>query len=239
MTSVTGLGLASLLKQPGNVRPGEQLLVVTTVCWIGYNLFLMLVYLGAMTEEEASNAADYWRYAPHVGYIGVSAVVTYFAASSGMRHVIAWLKSAIIVVMPAVSLAAYLIIHPSLAEPYSLHFRAVGRDLADMLPANSRVMVMSGDRLSPMSDAIRYDLWRPGRDDRGLQTVWEGEEPADVLRLFSQGRATHLLISGTVNDYANFSSAIGLRKIDRETVLFKWENGSWREVAAWSFREKK
>jgi hypothetical protein len=239
MTSVTGLGLASLLKQPGNVRPGEQLLVVTTVCWIGYNLFLMLVYLGAMTEEEASNAADYWRYAPHVGYIGVSAIVTYFATSSGMRHLITWLKSAMIVVMPMVLLSAYFIIHPSLAKPYSLHFRAVGRDLADMLPANTRVVVMSGYRLSPMSDAIRYDLWRPGRDDRGLQTVWEGEEPTDVLRPFSQARATHLLISGTIYHYANISSAIGLREIDQETVLFKWENGSWKEVAAWPFREEK
>ena len=49
--------------------------MVCATVWLGYNAFLLIIYLGAMTAIEAAMAADYWRYTPHVALIGLYAPV--------------------------------------------------------------------------------------------------------------------------------------------------------------------
>ncbi len=75
MWIVTAAGFAAFLTLPRKVCEARGLAMVCATVWLGYNIFLLAVYLGAMTSYEAETAADYWRYAPHVALLGLYAPV--------------------------------------------------------------------------------------------------------------------------------------------------------------------
>jgi hypothetical protein len=189
-----GVTLVGIWKLRLPRRPEEMLAVITAVVWIGYNLFLMVVYLGAMTPEEAGNAADYWRYTPHAGMLAVATVLVYLRSLSWPTVLVRWPQSSLwlcTILLPLAILIAEPQQMSASAKEWPAHFRAVGHDLADILPSNARLVVLGGGYLKPTWDAIDYDLHRYGRDDHNLRRWWE---PEITLQTFQSGKGTHLLV---------------------------------------------
>src|SRR5258707_10757832 len=75
MWIVTVAGFAAFFTLPRKVSEARRLAVVCATVWLGYNAFLLVVYLGAMTSHEAETAAEYRRYAPHVALLALYAPV--------------------------------------------------------------------------------------------------------------------------------------------------------------------
>ena len=133
MTGMTIAGLAMLRHPTGAVR---KLLAVTAICWVGYNVFLVLVYLGAITAEEAANAAAYWRYMPHIGLLGTSAAAVAIVSTTWPARIGRTVRA-----VGVVSLVAFPLIVirnaeelSPLSKTWSMHLRQVGTELADILP---------------------------------------------------------------------------------------------------------
>ena len=68
MWLVTAAGLAIVL-----IADDEALwlAVICATVWLGYNVFLLIVYIGVMSNSDAQIAADYWRYTPHAALLGL------------------------------------------------------------------------------------------------------------------------------------------------------------------------
>jgi hypothetical protein len=236
MYGVTAIGLWRL------IRPGEDadyLLSVTAVCWISYNALLLLVYLAVMTPYQADWAADYWRYSPHVGLLATAAIVIRMAtawppawSSASLRA----LALTALVAFPMVTAVAARTLSPW-AKAWPIHSREVGRFVADRLPPSSRVVAINADGLDSMPFAIRYDLSRPGLDDRDLRLATlsaEDFEPLALERAFREGRATHLIVSGVLGPMDAYT-AIGVPPIRSETLLLEWTGNGWHLMRSWHF----
>src|SRR5260370_34684350 len=65
MWIVTAAGFAALFTFAPKGSEAQGLAVVCATVWLGYNAFLLVVYLGAMTSHEAETAAQDLRYSPH------------------------------------------------------------------------------------------------------------------------------------------------------------------------------
>jgi hypothetical protein len=226
-------GLAAL-RRPRSVP--DRLLGMAAVCWIGYNAFLAMVYLGAMTADEAAAAAEYWRYSSHLGLLVTAALAMKVASADWPRSI----RSTALAVSIGglVSLPFVLVLMENrlspLAKAWPIHYRTVGRALADMLPAGARVAVISGWPVDPMSLAVAYDLWRPGREDRDLRTApWLGDTPDAIRRTFREGLATHLLLTGALASKEPITDPLGLSPIGRGTTLFAWDGERWHEQRSW------
>src|SRR3954470_23146924 len=71
MWLVTAAGVAFFFRLRLKADPARWLAVVCATVWTGYNLFLLVIYLGVMSASDAQIAADYWRYTPHVALLGL------------------------------------------------------------------------------------------------------------------------------------------------------------------------
>lgn len=83
MFAAIWLGMRALFHRPeGSI---DALAILTAVTFIGYTLFLFIIYVGAnFSEPEVARAASFHRYSTHVGILGL---LTLGAASS---RLLAW-----------------------------------------------------------------------------------------------------------------------------------------------------
>jgi hypothetical protein len=235
MLAVTGLGLAALRRPVG---AGKRLCVAAAAAWIGYNLFLFLVYLGAMTRAEASSAADYWRYAPHLGLLGLLAAVVRLAevVRFGGAARAAWLAipAAIALLVPA---AAWV---SPWNKAWPVHYRAVGREAAALLPDGARVALHGGHPSDPFGVALRFDLsgqaWPKDRDTRA-RIVWHGEDLPKVMEEIRAGTLTHVLLTDRVWPMDWAVRDLGISPLHRETALFAWRGDGWEKLRSWPLPE--
>ena len=196
MWLVTAAGLAAL---PTLRRRGEEarwLAVITAIVWLGYNAFLLFVYLAVFTEEEARWAADYWRYTPHVALLALSAPIV---ALSRFRPPIHVPKGAVALVCAAVALAAPVLrsdLGTTRAKRWPLFVRSVTTDLKSLLPPGAGVVIVLGYQINPYPIIVRYDLWQLGDPARTIQTaiLWQGADLAEADGLVAHGQVQYLIL---------------------------------------------
>jgi hypothetical protein len=228
------LGLIALIRRPAT--PARRLLAVAALCWIGYNAFLILVYLGAMTQAEAEMAADYWRYAPHLGPLALAGVALYAAEFAARRTWTPsrnwWLAAPVTAALLAVFAQGLSPLH----KTWPMHYRAVGREARDLLPNGARVGIYVGHNLDAMAVAVRYDLsgqdLPADRDVRG-RIVWHGAELPPVMDEWRRGALTHLLITDARKPMDDAVRDWGIPPLSHETALFAWTGEGWTKLKSW------
>lgn len=234
MLVVTVLGIMGLWRARD---AADRLLAVTALAWIGYNAFLILVYLGAMTEEEAGWAADYWRYTPHLALLGLTALVVRATAMRWPR----WLAGAVlagavasVVVVPIAVIAAGDRVAPQ-SRSWPVYVRMVGRAVADRLPPGARVVIHGGDNVNSAYHSLSYDILRLARDDRNLRPhiIWFGTLADDMIREAEEAGATHLLVTDVLGPVDAAVRAFGLPGLDHEIALFARTESGWEKIGSW------
>ncbi len=229
--------LAGLWKLRTPQGPAELLAVMAAVAWIGYNAFLIVVYLGAMTHDEAGIAADYWRYTPHVGMLAVAAALIWLWQLPWpvpfMR-----LSQPLLLGLAALLPLSLLLAGPhrlsALAKEWPMQFRTVGHDLAEILPPNSRLAPTIVFDFGLTYFAIDYDLHRFGRDDRSLR-VWNWWRGPITLATFQSGEATHLLVMDHLGSRDEVTDPLGIPAVVNESALFEWTGAGFRKIHAWPY----
>jgi len=229
--------LAGLWKLRAPQSPEEMLAVATAVVWIGYNAFLIVVYLGAMIPEEARIAADYWRYTPHAGMLAVSAALIWLRRAPWPTPLMRW-SQPLLLGLAALLPLSVLLAGPhrlsALAKVWPMQARMVGHDLAEILPPNARVAPTIAFDYGFSYYSIGHDLHRFGRGDRGLAICcwWKGPI---TLATFQSGEATHLLVMDHLGGRDEVTSPLGIPAVVNESALFEWTGAGFRKVRAWPF----
>ena len=133
MAVAVGFALRALFRFGG---PFDRLALIVGTALLGYNGFLLLIYVASFGEADALRAVSYWRYNMHGGMLAI-AFAAYALGLLWKKYLASRLEPRSLAWVPvALALAAPLVFAPKLRfdlEPNKPHYRAVALDLA--LPA--------------------------------------------------------------------------------------------------------
>jgi hypothetical protein len=239
MWLVTAAGIAVFFQLPRKADEARWLAVVCASVWVGYNVFLVSVYLGVMSESDAYGAADYWRYSPHVALLGLYAPVMALAVARWP----AWvnLRSAVPTLAMVLVALCVLRMRSDLNNPRGIAWqrflRAAVADMRPVIPPGSKVVIVSftfADSL-PFGTAIRYYLWQLDLPEQQVVSTirWDDRDLAAVPSLAARGETDYLIIQDADGSMDNATDALRLPRLNRELLLFVWRDGAWERVKSW------
>jgi hypothetical protein len=164
MWTITAAGIAAFFTLPRKASEARWLAVVCATVWLGYNAFLLAVYLGAFSSYEAETAADYWRYTPHVALLALYVPVMALATA----HWPGWISLGGAAPALAAALLALCVplLRGDLNNPRGRewpHFiRDATTEMRDVMPPGSKVVIIQCWNESPFGVIVGYDLWQLG-----------------------------------------------------------------------------
>jgi hypothetical protein len=230
----------------GAESPESRLLGVFAVVGWGYLGLLVIAYLGAMTSGEAANANEFWRYSTHLGALGLAVAAVLLGPWLRARAALVNRAGfACMVLLPIATLLQAEQLAPG-SDPVLAAMRREARDMADSLPEGSVLMVTNRSRLIDdryptdiLPYILRYELWRPGREDRELALAAEPYllgEPSENERLLAKAtaerRVTHLFIDEPPEEWS-VDAWFGPQRADRSLLLERDPSGGWRPLRSW------
>ncbi len=235
MWLITAFGLAAL---HGLRRGGDEarwLAGITAIVWLGYNAFLLVVYLAVFTEEEARWGADYWRYTPHLALLALSVPLVALARVRPPSRVA---TGAVALVCAVVALAAPFLrsdLGTTRAKRWPLFVRGVTADLRSLLPPGAGLVIVLGYQINPYPFIMRYDLWQFGDPARAIYPtiVWYGEDLAPVEELVARGEVQYLILHDRDGPVDAPAARLGVSAPKGELVLFVHRNGGWERMKSW------
>jgi hypothetical protein len=233
---VTAAGLAAFLTSPPKVSEARALAMVCATVWLGYNVFLVAVYLGAMNIHEAETAADYWRYGPHVALLALYVPVMAFAtgpwpAWTSLRGVAPAL-AAVLLALCALPVRSDLY-NPGAGErAWPLFVRDTIAEMRQAMPPGSKAVIIQCWNESPFGTIVSYDLWQLGVPEREIHPILQpaGTDPMVVASLAARGEADFLIVQDNELLMDDVTDKLGLSRLDHEIALFAWRNGAWEKV---------
>jgi hypothetical protein len=237
MWVVTAVGIASFFQLPRKANEARWLAVVCATVWIGYNVFLVITYLGVMTGSDAHIAADYWRYTPHVALLGLYPPVMALAIARWP----AWinLRSAV-PTLAVVSLAfCAMPLRSDLNNPPGRAWQRFLRDAAvemrNVIPAGSKLLIVPYWSSSPFGVAVRYSLWRLDMPERHIAATigWVDGDLEKVASWAARGELHYLLIQDGEGTMDEETDTLGLPRLNHELVLYIWRDGAWQRLKSW------
>jgi len=238
MWSVTGVGLV-FLWLPSKASEAGWLAVVCATVWIGYNVFLLIVYAGAMSRPDAEIAADYWRYTPHAALLGLYMPILALASA---RWPI-WIErmnlrgpapSAMAVALALCALPVRRDLRDPAGRDWQRFLRNATVEMRRLIPPGSKVLILSADNSSPFGVAVRYNLWRlAGREQQILPTIlWAGNDFAE-LKSVGGGKPHYLVIQDAEAVMDEATHTLGLPAINHELALFVFRKNKWDKLKSW------
>jgi hypothetical protein len=237
MWLVTGAGIAVFFRWPRKACEAWWLAVVCATVWLGYNVFLVIVYVGAMRAYDGEIAADYWRYTPHVALLGLYAP----AMALAVGHWPVWmnLRSRIATVALVLLAVCAMPFRSDINNPrgraWQRFLRAAAADIRNVVPPNSKLLIVPVWDGSPFAVAVRYHLWQLDVPDRRILAtiLWESDDIAKAAIWAARGEANYLLVQDAEGAMGEVTDLLGLPRIDHQLVLFGWQNGAWRKMKSW------
>ncbi|HYD98738.1 MAG TPA: hypothetical protein VEH84_05100, partial [Alphaproteobacteria bacterium] len=220
----------------------DRLAALTAIVWLGFTAFMGIAYLSMFSEPESKEAAQYWRYSGQVGLLGSVLAVALLARHwpSRWRQALRPAAATAAIAFPLAVIVLAESLSPAL-RPLPRAFREFGREMAEILPDNARVASLEPWGYGLMYFAVKYDLWRPGRDDRGLRVVKQidflfskAEENLPwTAAAFADPGVTHIVINDTPPEYA---AILGIPPQKATAVLLEKGEAGWRIVKSWPRR---
>src|SRR5713101_4585447 len=237
MWLVTAAGLAFFFRLPRRSSEARWLAVVCATVWLGYNVFLLIVYLGVMSISDARIAADYWRYTPQVALLGLYAPVMALAIGRwpawpvwmNLRGAVPTL-AAVLLALCAMPVRSDLNNPPGRAWQHFL--RDAAADMRHVIPPGSKLLIVPVWNSSPFGVAVRYNLWQLGMPEQQIVAtiLWDSDDFAKVASWAARGEANYLLVQDAEGVMDEETDTLGLPRINHELVLFVWRDGEWEKV---------
>src|SRR5260370_23364764 len=232
MWGVKVVGIVLFFQLPRKANEARWLAVVGATVWLGYNVFLLIIYLGVMTASDAHIAADYWRYTPHVALLGLYTPVMALAIARWP----AWMKLRSAVPTLAVVSLAFCAMPlrrdlnnpPGRAWPRFLRNAAV--DMRNVIPAGSKLLIVPFWSSSPFGVAVRYNLWRLDMPEPQIAATigWVDGDLEKVASWAARGELDYLLIQDGEGTMDEETDTLGLPRLNHTLVLYNWRDGAWQ-----------
>jgi hypothetical protein len=236
MWMVTLAGIAAFVRLPHKASEARWLAVVCAVVWLGYNVFLLIVYIGVMNLHDAEIAADYWRYTPHVALLGLYAPVT--ALAIGRWPVWINLRNGVATAVAVLVAVCVMLVRSDINNPpgraWQSFLRGAAADMRRVLPPGSKLLIVPAWN-GPFGVALRYSLWQRGKPERQIfaTIMWDFDDLAKVATWAARGDANYLVLQDAEGEMDDVTDLLGLPRLNHELVLFAWRDGAWQRVKSW------
>ncbi len=242
MLVISGLALRALWRPRGGF---DRLAILAGGVFLGYNLFLWIMYIAVFGPGEGMRAASYWRYNVQLGLLGAT-TAAYGLAVLWRVHVVPRLKtgSALPGVLAALAVVA-VVVGPLAARkklrfdirPQKDHMRMVGRELAKILPANSRLAIIDPGGVGFTDLVIRYELTSAGGAGKRLSTTYQfnviGMSPGSLGRKVEKDGITYAWINKTTD---KVEAAMGMKLARRSSHYLRYAGGGrWELLRSWPY----
>ena len=213
----------------------DRLAVIVGTAFIGYNLFLLFVYVASMGVGEGTRAASYWRYNMHLGLLA-AAFAAYGLAVLWRRHLAhrgrpKWIVPVLAILVVAAPIALAPKLRFDLEMPKA-HFLAVARAVPAHLPKGAKVHVVDPTGSGESGIMVHYAVGRE-RSVTGWISAFHPDKAKTIDALFENGAADFIVIHSLVPG-TRIAPRLGLK--EGVSYLTKREaNGSWTVVASWPY----
>ena len=228
MLTAAGFAVRALFKFAG---PFDRLALIVGTAFIGYNAFLLLIYVGFFGERDALRVVSYWRYNMHGGMLAV-AFAAYGLGLVWKKYLAGKLKPRRVAWIPvALALAAPFVFAHKLRfdlAPQMPHYRAVALDLD--VPRATPLYVLDPKGTGAAGVITRYLLDRPlvpwyaafhDTSLPGMTQFVSAMEPGALIIVHS--------VTGVVRQ------VLGLDLAPGASYLVDGDRGRWRVIQTWPY----
>ena len=228
MLTAVGVALRALFRFDG---PFDRLALIVATAFLGYNAFLVLIYVASFGERDALRVVSYWRYNMHGGMLSV-AFAAYGLGLVWKRHLDGRLEPRAVAWIPvALVLAAPFVFAPKLRfdlVSQMPQYRAVALDLA--VPASTPLYVLDPKGTGAAGVITRYLLdrrivpWHAAFHDTSLK---------GVTRFLADAEPDAIIIVHSVT--GEVRQGLGLDLAPGASYLVDRDQGRWRVIRSWPY----
>lgn len=195
---------------------------------------LFCAYLGGgFTADEVSRAASFYRYGTQVGLVALASVAAFVSGAMSAKGEPG--RPGVGRYWAVVLAILILLAAPKLYAPRTSHeamLLARGRELSELLAPDSHVGLVGWQSDPYAFFLLRYELFRPGRDDRGLTLTRIFARPPATseqrrrlfARLASAGEYRYLLVM----DQLGLQPGSGA-----DMLLYRASGSGWQRMESW------
>lgn len=213
--------------------PFDRLAIITATIFVGYNSFLFFTYFAVFGGVDGINAVSYWRYNLHLGLLGV--VCTGYGGALLWRRFVNRVPNPMI----ARTVVAAVLVLPIVFAPKlrfdirapKIYVRAVGGDIAAMLPPGSRLAVIDPLDVGFYSKMMAYAL-QGVAVVVGRTTVHYKRTPEVIQRFLDTGSPTHVWVHTQV---PAVGQVLGQDLASRHSHLLAKEGSKWTLLKSWPY----
>ena len=242
MAGVSLYGIWALFRFRGGFG---RLAILVGCIFIGYNLFLYIMYITAFGPYEGPRAASFWRYNTQLGLLGCTAAAFGLAIMwrkfdigqkvrniSGGRAVLPGLAVILVLAVPFITAEALRFD----VRPPKDHARMVGKYLADALPDNSIVAIIDPRGQGLASLLLQYEMVFIPFPPKKLRVSWryrvQGKSPEDFAADVRKKRITHAWVHEVI---PGISAPFGLELAKYQSHLLEWTGEGWQLLKSWPY----
>ena len=228
MAVAVGFALRALFRFGG---PFDRLALIVGTAFLGYNGFLLLIYVASFGEADALRAVSYWRYNMHGGMLAI-AFAAYALGLLWKKYLASRLEPRSLAWVPvALALAAPLVFAPKLRfdlEPNKPHYRAVAMDLD--LPAGAPLYLLDPKGTGEAAVITRYLLDRPTVP---WHAAFHDNSLSGVTRFVSDVEPGAMIVVHSAT--LEVRRALGLELAEGASYLVGRDRGRWRIIRSWPY----
>ncbi|NQV83081.1 MAG: hypothetical protein HQ494_04595 [Rhodospirillales bacterium] len=242
MAGISIYGIWSFVRYRGGFG---RLAILVGCIFLGYNLFLFVMYIAAFGAYEGPRAASFWRYNTQLGILGCTAAAyggailwRKFGAGkfvrdlSGGRNFLPGLAIALVVALPILQVEALRFD----VRPPKDHMRMVGQYLAEALPANSNIAIIDPRGQGLASMMVKYEMIIIPGNPRNLQLSWRyhvrGRSFEDIAKDVREKKITHAWVHEIID---GMNGPLGLDLKKYQSHLLEWTGTGWRLLKSWPY----
>ncbi len=214
----------------------DRFVLIAGSTFVGYNLFLVFVYLAIHKGYTGLHALSYWRYNLHIAHLGVFcaayglSVLWQAKRTEGMERVLPYLAKAAIVIVVVLPVVFAPKLRFDLRLPKQF-VKEVGRELTTMLPASARVYVFDPLSAGFYAKLMRYQLYGAATQIGDIN-VFMKITPQSVRKGLETSKPTHVWVH-TQNDI--IVAALGVDLPKRNAHLLEKQRDGWQLVKSWPY----
>ncbi|OHC77691.1 MAG: hypothetical protein A3G18_10430 [Rhodospirillales bacterium RIFCSPLOWO2_12_FULL_58_28] len=212
----------------------DRLAVIVASVFLGYNAFLLFMYVAGFGADDAKTVTSFWRYNMHLGPLGM--VFGAYGLARLWQDRLALRLDAKKFSVAAVVLALALPVAFSSKlrfdrEPPKPHFLAVAARLPDLLPEGSRFIVLDPKGSGESAMMVRYFLGLKRRMV-GFNSAYHGQSLDDFRKMLTPGQSDAIIIHSVV---PALREALGMELADDASYLLGPGDGGWRIDKTWLY----
>lgn len=230
MTIVMIVGLMGFIRPN---TPLRRLALMASAVFVGYNAFLLFIYIAAFDRGSALSVTSYWRFSTHAGLVGL-AVAAYgggrlWRQYVGSWQIPPWQRSAVILVLIAIpfGFAEKLRFDREAPKP---HLRLVAADVRPLISSDARLVILDPEGSGESGVITRFDIGRHATYTGQLNGAKDAN--VDLIRkMLKRGDPTHALVYSVTPAVAE---ALALPLKDSNSYLVRRTGGGpWRIIKTW------